>query len=220
MQEESKSQSPLLVAVAGLVLPGLGYVLIGQRRRGLIIGLTLLLMFFGGILVAGIRVFEVPGYGYGQDKPDLYGKLYIEYYPMRDGLYAKSTTEPAINIEPMASRSPGGSRQVTVFRRAHDGAIRQEPESLANAPVEPGQWLLLTNFRGEIANRIWFVPQALMGAPTAVASYFSISAGLADVPQSHARLAEIGTLYTAVAGMLNLLVVIDAASRCGRKEES
>ncbi|MND00706.1 hypothetical protein D3C83_194180 [compost metagenome] len=29
----------------------------------------------------------------------------------------------------------------------------------------------------------------------------------------HARLAEIGTLYTAIAGMLNLLVIIDAAGR-------
>lgn len=212
MQKESKSQSPALVAVAGLVLPGLGYILGGERKRGIIVGLTLLLMFLGGILIAGIRVFEVPGYN--EDGR----KVYLEYYPMREGLYRKSTTKPAIRIQLMDARNPGGSRLATVFRRDHDGVISQEVT--AEFPVAPAQWLLLDNFRGEIANRIWFVPQALMGLPTAVAGYFSISAAQAEVPRSHARLAEIGTLYTAVAGMLNLLVVIDAACRCGRREQA
>lgn len=212
MQEEPKSQSPILVAVAGLILPGLGYFLVGQRKRGLIVGVTLLLMFVCGILIAGIRVFEVPGYG--EDG----WKVYVERYPMRDGFYAKMTTEPVVRVQPTDSRSPGGSRMATVFRRAHDGTIRQEVT--AEVPIEPGQWLLWANFRGEIANRIWFVPQVLMGVPTAVAGYFSVSAAQAEVAKSHARLAEIGTLYTAVAGMLNLLVVIDAASRCAGKEEA
>jgi hypothetical protein len=34
--------------------------------------------------------------------------------------------------------------------------------------------------------------------------------------ETKARLAEIGTLYTAVAGMLNLLTIIDASHRAGR----
>lgn len=211
MEEEPKSHSPILVAIAGLILPGLGYFLVGQRKRGLIVGLTLLLMFLGGILIAGIRVFEVPGYG--EDG----WKVYVEYYPTRDGLYAESTTQPVVRVQPIESRNLGGSRQAIVFRRAPDGTIRQKETD--KVPVEPGQWILLANFRGEIANRIWFVPQALMGVPTAVAGYFSISAAQADVAKSHARLAEIGTLYTAVAGMLNLLVVIDAVSRCAGKEE-
>jgi hypothetical protein len=37
-------------------------------------------------------------------------------------------------------------------------------------------------------------------------------------PVSHSRVNEIGTLYTAVAGMLNLLAIIDAADRAARKE--
>ncbi len=36
------------------------------------------------------------------------------------------------------------------------------------------------------------------------------------LPASHARVNEIGTLYTAVAGMLNLLAIIDSAYRAGR----
>jgi len=39
------------------------------------------------------------------------------------------------------------------------------------------------------------------------------------VPQSHSRSWEIGTLYTAVAGMLNLLVIIDSAHRAGQGKQ-
>jgi len=35
-------------------------------------------------------------------------------------------------------------------------------------------------------------------------------------PASHARLADIGALYTAVAGMLNLLAIIDASHRAAQ----
>ena len=58
-----------------------------------------------------------------------------------------------------------------------------------------------------------------MGLPTAVGAYFSIDAGMAGVAKSHARLADIGTLYTAVAGMLNLLAIIDSVSRCPSTEQ-
>ena len=37
--------------------------------------------------------------------------------------------------------------------------------------------------------------------------------------KSHARVNEIGVLYTAVAGMLNLLAMIDAAHRAAREPE-
>ena len=44
-------------------------------------------------------------------------------------------------------------------------------------------------------------------------------AGLAEPlgARSHARTNELGVLYTAVAGMLNLLAIIDAAYRAGRE---
>jgi hypothetical protein len=32
-------------------------------------------------------------------------------------------------------------------------------------------------------------------------------------PASHARVSDIGTLYTAVAGMLNLMAIIDSSYR-------
>ena len=127
-----------MVALAQWLLPGAGYWLIGQRARALVVGVTILVIFTLGILIAGIRVVQAP---------DMAG---------------------------------GGN----VARR--------------------------------ILNRPWFIGQIFMG-PTTIASAW-ISDQLAQSPkyrniESKARLAEIGTLYTAVAGMLNLLAMIDSAHR-------
>ena len=75
---------------------------------------------------------------------------------------------------------------------------------------------------GNPAQRIlakpWFIGQVLAG-PVGIAAAWG-SDQLAQSKQyggieAKARLAEIGTLYTAVAGMLNLLTIIDAAHRAG-----
>src|SRR5678815_4214003 len=58
--ENVLNSSPPVVALAGWVLPGLGYWLIGQRGRAIACGLTILLVFFGGILIAGVRVVQAP----------------------------------------------------------------------------------------------------------------------------------------------------------------
>jgi hypothetical protein len=135
------NSSPPVVALAGWVLPGLGYWLIGQRGRALACGLTILLVFFGGILIAGVRVVQAPD------------------------MTATGNT----------------------FQR--------------------------------ILQRPWFIGQVLTG-PLGISAAV-VSDKLASSPtyrhiESKARLAEIGTLYTAVAGMLNLLTIIDASHRAGR----
>jgi len=63
-----------------------------------------------------------------------------------------------------------------------------------------------------VSQKPWFVGQILAGPITLIAS----SIGHDDAYfASHSRVNEIGTLYTAVAGMLNLLAIIDAAYRAG-----
>src|SRR5438874_10270452 len=62
MESERKKVSPAVVAFAGWLVPGLGYWLLGERARGVVVGATTLLLFFAGLLVAGVRVIEVPGY--------------------------------------------------------------------------------------------------------------------------------------------------------------
>ena len=133
---------PPLVALAGWLLPGAGYWLIGQRTRAITVGITILLLFAFGVLISGIRVVQAPD-----------------------------------------MTSPGNVAQ-------------------------------------KILTRPWFIGQVLTGPVGIVSAY--ISDQLAQSPTYHAieakaRLAEIGTLYTAVAGMLNLLTIIDASYRASRE---
>lgn len=67
-----------------------------------------------------------------------------------------------------------------------------------------------------IAQKPWFIGQILGGGVSLVSAWFSNRLAADPVTAnlvSHSRNWEIGTLYTAVAGMLNLLAVIDASFR-------
>src|SRR5204862_2110754 len=57
----TKPPPPPIVALASWLLPGLGYLLLGQRKRGFTVGLTILLLLVLGLLIGGVRVMEVPG---------------------------------------------------------------------------------------------------------------------------------------------------------------
>ena len=132
---------PPLVALAGWFVPGLGYCIIGQRLRGTVIGVTILLLFVAGLAIGGMHVIDAP-----------------------TGL-----TLPLIFQKP------------------------------------------------------WFICQVMTGPVSLVSSYLANHWGtyidpnttktIVGVAYSHARMNEIGVLYTAIAGMLNLMAVIDASYR-------
>src|SRR5439155_19587438 len=135
MTEVNKAASmpPPVVALAGWLVPGAGYWLIGQRGRAVTVGITILLIFVLGTLISGIRVVQAP---------DLTG--------------------------------PGTL-----------------PQRILNRP-----WFIGQVFNGPLGLGAAWVSDQLASSPT----YHNIEA--------KARLAEIGTLYTALAGMLNLLTII------------
>lgn len=167
-----RNVSPALAAIAGWLLPGAGYFLLGDIARGTIVGATIIALFLGGILLAGIRVIDVPGY----DK-----------------------TGQRVKID------PNGARVESTARHRYYDIL---PWSLTGR-----------GFFAEMVNKPWYVCQILSGPICVIASGASLSAASNGVPSSHARLYEIGTLYTAVAGLLNLLAVIDAAHRASRAQE-
>ena len=41
-------------------IPGLGFILIGQRARGITVGVTVVGLFALGLLIGGVRALEVP----------------------------------------------------------------------------------------------------------------------------------------------------------------
>lgn len=154
----SPQLSPYLVAAAGWALPGLGYGLIGERARGLTVGITIACLFVAGLLVGGVRSLEVP------------------------------------LVDHEGGRLPAN--------RLLD-EVRSKPWSIAQVMVGPIAM-------GGAYFSAWAGPH-----PGGPGSQKAPAAGV----ESHARVNEIAVLYTAVAGMLNLLAVIDSAHRAGRQLE-
>ena len=143
MAAAADNLSPPLIAVAGWLVPGAGYWLIGERKRAITVGVTIIVVFVLGILIAGVRCVQAP--------------------------------------------------EMTGAGRFHQ----------------------------RIINRPWFIGQVLngpLGIGAAIAADELEKSRYKNI-EAKARLAEIGTLYTAVAGMLNLLVIIDSAARSSHREK-
>jgi hypothetical protein len=180
MSDDSSRNVPVpLVAVAAWLLPGAGYWLLGQRARALVVGVSILVLFVAGLLIGGIRVVEVPGYG-------------------DHGL--PLVVQPA--------------------DRNGDHLAEADPSSGVTGP-----WVMTSHPMEEIRNKPWYIAQVLTGPVNLIASWGSIAASRvnpAGAPigyRSHARTNELGVLYTAIAGMLNLLAIIDSASRAGQPQD-
>lgn len=177
MSDEPTPNVPVpLVAVTAWLLPGAGYWLLGQRARALVVGISIVALFVAGLLIGGVRVVEVPGYG------DHGMKLVV---------------------------GPG------------DHTVEADPVS----PGVDGPWVMFVHPLDEIRNKPWYIAQILAGPIDLIASWGSIMASKVNAEgyplgyRSHARTNELGVLYTAVAGMLNLLAIIDAASRAGQQSQ-
>ena len=137
MAQRAENMSPPVIALAGWIIPGAGYWLVGERKRAITVGVTIIAIFFLGILIAGVRVVQAP-----------------------------------------EMASPGNPIQRVLTR----------------------PW-----FIGQVLTGPLGIGAAIVSDQLAQSSYKAI--------EVKARLAEIGTLYTAIAGMLNLLVIIDSSYR-------
>lgn len=174
MADESTRNVPVpLVAFAGWVLPGAGYWLLGERARALVVGISIIILYVAGLLIGGVRLIDVPGYGD-------HGRPLV------------------VSGERLVESDPSGPDE--------------RPRAITTHPLE------------EIRNKPWYIAQVLMGPINLIASWGSVDASKVNESgttagfRSHARTNELGVLYTAVAGMLNLLAIIDSASRAGAAE--
>jgi hypothetical protein len=145
--------SPPVVALAGWLVPGGGYWLLGQRARAVTVGLTVTAIFVLGLLIGGVRVLQVPLY---DDRGQPNGNRLLSE------IAAKPWSITQILNGPLGVA--GGAASVWASREVRT----------------PGR-------------------QYGTGEPRGAKSY--------------SRVNDIAVLYTAVAGMLNLLAIIDAAYR-------
>ena len=173
------------------LVPGGGYYLIGQRGRALIVGITTIVLFLSGIVVGGIRVMDPPGWG---------------QYGYMAQLVARTDQH---HQEIITRIDPADADQLQEIR-----------EDNPQGYIGPA---LFNQFTSELGDKPWFVGQILCGPVTLATAALSVHearpkdglSGVEGVPASHSRSWEIGALYTAVAGMLNLLVIIDSTYRAG-----
>ena len=185
-EPKSVLASPPVVALASWLVPGSGYWLIGQRGRAVATGVTIIVLFILGLLIGGVRLIEVPGWG------DRGRKLMIE-------------------LENRGTDSEGRP---------------QFAERVAEATPETesdGTWVMARHPLDEVRNKPWSIAQILVGpldiAASAASTWASREGPDMKTPigaRSHSHTNELGVLYTAVAGMLNLLVIIDSAHRAAR----
>ena len=130
----------LPAAIAAWLLPGLGHLLIGEVKRGLILATAIGSLWIGGLFVGGISVIQFKT-DKDQVRPWFLGQMLIA---------------PSLVVEYTHDRY-----------RAHYPGPEPDPDPDGLTLYEP----------------------------------------------SYARPYEIGTLYTALAGLLNLLAIIDVAYR-------
>ena len=179
MAEPARNSWPApVVALAAWLLPGGGYLLIGQRARGLTIGITIVILFALGLLIGGVRALEVPGW----DEHGWQIRLNAAGYRVH--------------------------RDDSAYGRA--------------------DWVMRRSALSEIRAKPWSIAQALAGPVAITGAWWSVWAasdpdgdeGDREPPGalSHGRVNEIGVLYTAVAGMLNLLAIIDSSHRAAQPE--
>ncbi len=133
-----------LEAVFAFLLPGLGHVLLGEVKRGLIIGGFTLALFFGGLLLGGIAIVD-------RDAPN-----------------------------------PPFVRVFQVFLAPTWAAEWVREHHLVAAPRTQGSALLFAE------------------DPPLTARTYTPSFG---------RMEEQGVLYTAVAGLLNVMAIVDVLYR-------
>lgn len=194
-----------LVALCAWLLPGSGYALIGQMGRAIVIGLTIILLFIAGLLIAGVRVIEVPGFNVDSGEKQM-TTLTTEVLDRQT-----HTTVTEAVVEPMVD--PVTYQPVLNSR----GEPRMVPAK---------RWVLEVSVLSEIREKPWSVPQVLAGPIAIISGYFSVQAAHNDPATgkpygaiTHARINEIGSLYLSVAGLLNLMAIIDCTWRASHIRE-
>jgi hypothetical protein len=103
----------------------------------------------------------------------------------------------------------------------------QVSESTSDSEPAGGTWVIQVHPIDELRNKPWNIPQILAGPIHLAACWGSVIASRPGAPgspqgvgvRSHARTNELGALFAAIAGMLNLLVIIDASYRAAERGE-
>lgn len=202
--EQSDVRSPLppeqfkpVAGVLAMLVPGLGHVLLGQRQRGVMIFAGVAGLFLGGLLIGGIDSVDreedfVWFLGQALVGPAAFGVDYVH----QNHFKAYNPAPPLVpNAEP-----------VFTFR---DGKFHISEQHLAMTPmtsVPPRFERVMEEVAITGAGRQVIRTEML---PMARAIGDGGGGGPPNM-KSVGRMNELGTLFITIAGMLNLIVILDA----------
>jgi hypothetical protein len=167
-----------VAAVLAFLLPGAGHFYLGETKRGALIAIGVLGMFFGGIFIAGIDAVDrrenfVWFVGQALVGPTAFAVDWVHH----------------TRFKVVDDRYPSGKRA------AAPNEIR-DPRT--------GQPIFVRDAEG---NPITFTD------PATGQNRMSTMADRPPYVQSVGRPAELGTLFSTIAGMMNLICIIDAGMR-------
>lgn len=182
-----RSPEPLqpLAGVLGLVLPGLGHAFLGHTRRGLLIFTGVMGLFASGLLIGGIDSVDrredfIWFLGQGLVGPTAFAVDYAHQHHFKVADARKVVADPSTG------------RMVPLLRSAAPGEFRN-PESGQAVPIVIGA-------------------DGVGTATYTDRSGKSVSVRPAYPPniKGLGRMNELGTLFTTLAGFINLICVLDA----------
>lgn len=173
-----------VAGVAGLILPGLGHVVLGQPRRAGAIAAGVLGLFLGGLLLGGLDTIDSR-----EDRLWYYVQALVG--PLAFGVDWINQNQ----LKAWALEETPAARPVPVYRSAYEGEVRVRADVDGRRPYPAleamPQWGRASEFAG------------------------SRGAG-----KSVGKVNEIALLMCALAGMMNLVAVLDAAFNRRERESA
>lgn len=192
---DARTQPPahgldLRAGILAVLLPGLGHIARGERKRGVLACVSVLAMFFGGMLIGGIDVIDRQ-----EDRWWFVGQAFVG--PIAFGVnWVHQNQFKAYGIQPVPA--PAGSPPVyetTEPKLLGPHRLRsvypRETRRMADVEVRTPAGQLIETRRLPVA-----VPISPGESP--------------PNRKSLGKVNELGTLYALCAGMLNLIVILDA----------
>lgn len=180
----------LRAGILAVLLPGLGHIARGEVNRGVLAGVSVLAMFFGGMFIGGIDVIDRT-----EDKWWFVGQAFVG--PIAFGVnWAHQTKFKAYGIQPRPA--PAGT--ATVYETTEPKL--RGPNRLRSLYPHETRKMLDVEVRTPAGQLI-----ETRHLPVAV------PAGPGESPpnrKSLGKVNELGTLFSLCAGMLNLIVILDA----------
>lgn len=187
-----------LAGLASLILPGAGHVVLGQTRRGLLAAVGVLGLFFGGLFIGGIDVVDSK-----EDKLWFIGQALVG--PVAFGVdYAHQHHFKGVEIpSEILSARRISARQLQAFIARPRSAYPNETREVVTF---------------QVADPPTGQPATISIPVLRPITEEEKSRGV-EPPnrKSLSKVNELGTLFATIAGMLNLIVIMDAAMPSARR---